>query len=165
MNLRAFSLLSVLVLHLSGCISHDAPFPSQFKRLIATAEEGAILDPSAVAHFRWDRLYILASANYPDAAIKDLHLRANAGVWLDRPAEPGSVFLFVRGDLPVQAVFVPEWVATCSALRGVGLSPADARFLVSGKYQGHPPRSLALAAKPSLTSHLSRPTYSPAPVA
>ena len=59
-------------------------------------------------------------------------------------------------DRPVQVVFVPVWVAVCAHLNGTSLSPAEARFLVSGRYQGQPPRSLSLAPMPSRTSRLGR---------
>ena len=165
MHIRKLSVLLALVFLLGACILDESPFPSRFKRLIATAEDGAVLDPSVAAHFQWERLHILNGADYPDAAIRDLHLRADTGVWLDRPTEAGSVFLFVSDGRPVQVVFVPEWVAACALLNGASLSPAEARFLVSGRYQGQPPRSLSLAPRPSRTSQLRRPYPTTSPVA
>ena len=165
MRIRNASVLLALALVMGACIVDDSPFPSQFKRLIATAEDGAVIDPSVATHFKWERLHILNGANYPDAAVNDLRLRADTGVWLARPTEAGSVFLFVNEDRPVQVVFVPAWVAVCAHLNGTSLSPAEARFLVSGRYQGQPPRSLSLAPRPSRTSRLRRPSHAISPVA
>jgi hypothetical protein len=165
MRIRKLPVLSALVLLLGACTVDDSPFPSQFKRLIATAEDGAVIDPSVTAPFQWERLHILNGANYPDAAIRDLRLRADTGVWLAHPTEAGSVFLFVSDGRPVQVVFVPEWVAVCKHLNGVSLSAAEARFVVSGRYQGQPPRSLSLAPRPSRTSQLRRPSPTTSPVA
>ena len=165
MRIRNAAVLLALALVLGACIVDDSPFPSQFKRLIATAEDGAVIDPSVATHFKWERLHILNGANYPDAAVKDLPLRADTGVWLDRPTEAGSVFLFVSEGRPIQVVFVPAWVAVCARLNGTSLSPAEARFLVSGRYQGQPPRSLSLAPRPSRTSRLRTPSPAISPAA